>query len=143
MKLSEGKKQQIRSERFEGEADTAVFHTALPRQDNGPIDYDFVRAHLGTLMEDLMPDLLQVFLEDGEMRIRQLAASLRQKDWRQISSTAHTLKGSSATLGMSTLSYLCQQLESAARDHDWHNVCLLAAQVGKEFEHIRTFLAVG
>jgi len=141
VKLSEDNKQQIRSDLIDGDTDTAVSHSAQPLQGSGPIDYDFVRAHLGMLMEELLPDLLQVFLEDGEMRLRQLTTSLRQKDEPQISSTAHTLKGSSATLGMSALSQLCQQLESAARDHDWHNVCLLAAQVGKEFEHVRAFLA--
>jgi len=110
------------------------------KADDGPIDYDFVRAHLGSLMDELMPDLLQVFLEDGETRLQHLESSLHNNDWQQIGNIAHTLKGSSATLGMFTFSGLCLQLESAARCQDWESIRPLAGQLGGEFHQIHAFL---
>ncbi|MBK8987431.1 MAG: Hpt domain-containing protein [Chloroflexi bacterium] len=108
--------------------------------DNWPINYDFVHAHLGSLMEELMPELIQTFFEDGLFRLVQLQTSVRSSDWQQIWKTAHSLKGSSATLGMLGLSNLCLRLESAAKYQDWDVIYPLATQLHTEFMQIQLSL---
>ena len=110
------------------------------QDENWPIDVAFVRAHLGTLMDELMPELIQTFFEDGIMRLGQLQISVSGCDGQQIWKTAHSLKGSSATLGMLCLSSLCLQLETAAKNEDWENILPLVIQVGCEFSQIQTVL---
>lgn len=120
-------------------ADSAK-QSAPRRDDKWPIDYDFVRNHLGSLMEELMPDLIEVFFEDGAFRLHQLHASVNNHDSQEVLKTAHSLKGSSATLGMLAFSSLCLQLESAARCGDWNRISLLKAQIHDEFAQIQAFL---
>lgn len=108
--------------------------------DKWPIDYDFVRDHLGSLMEELMPDLIEVFFEDSVFRLHQLQASVNDRDSQEVLKTAHSLKGSSATLGMLAFSSLCLQLETAARCEDWNRIYSLKAQIHDEFARIQAFL---
>ncbi len=111
------------------------------QDENWPIDIAFVRAHLGALMDELMPELIQTFFEDGIMRLGQLQLSVSGHDGPQIWKTAHSLKGSSATLGMLCLSSLCLQLETAARIEDWENILPLVNQVVCEFTQIQSALS--
>ncbi|MBP6470952.1 MAG: Hpt domain-containing protein [Chloroflexi bacterium] len=111
------------------------------RDENWPIDVAFVRAHLGTLMDELMPELIQTFFEDGILRLGQLQFSVAGHDGQQIWKTAHSLKGSSATLGMLCLSSLCLQLETAARNEDWETIPSLVDRVGCEFTQIQIALS--
>lgn len=113
----------------------------IPHDENWPINYDFVRGNLGALMEELMPDLLQTFFDDGLFRMHQFQTAVSDHDWEQIWKTAHTLKGSSATLGMLAFSSLCLQLETAAKSQDWNSIYPLEAQIRSEFAQIQAFLA--
>lgn len=110
------------------------------QDENWPIDVAFVRAHLGTLMDELMPELIQTFFEDGIIRLGQLQLSISGHDGQQIWKTAHSLKGSSATLGMLCLCSLCLQLETAARSEDWETIPCLVDQVSCEFNQIQAVL---
>ena len=107
-----------------------------------PINIDFVRSHLGSLMDDLMPELIETFFEDGIIRLGQLQTSLSGHDEQQIWQTAHSLKGSSATLGMLSFSSLCLQLETVAKGKDWENIPKLVGQVDTEFNKIQAVLTI-
>jgi histidine phosphotransfer protein HptB len=115
-------------------------HTHISQDENWPINIDFVRSNLGSLMDELMPELIEVFFEDSISRMGQLKHSLSSHDEQQIRQTAHSLKGSSATLGMLSFSSLCAQLEMVAKVEDWENIPALVSQVGLEFNQIQSAL---
>lgn len=71
---------------------------------------------LKDIMEDDFDELISLFISDGQAQIDKLKnaiASSKTIDVRQI---AHTLKGSSANIGMFDLSESCQALEDKAAD---------------------------
>jgi HPt (histidine-containing phosphotransfer) domain-containing protein len=93
-------------------------------------------------MDDLMPELIETFFEDGIIRLGQLHIHLSGHDQQQIWQTAHSLKGSSATLGMLSFSNLCLQLETVAKGEDWENIPILVGQIDTEFNQIQAVLTV-
>ncbi|HIF42270.1 MAG TPA: Hpt domain-containing protein [Planctomycetes bacterium] len=65
---------------------------------------------------DLIVELIDLFLEDADTRVTALESAARSKDWDQVSRLAHTLKGSSATMGAARFSVACRTVEMEARD---------------------------
>ena len=117
-------------------------HTIISQDEKWPINIDFVRSNLGSLMDELMPELIEVFFEDSISRMSQLKHSLSSHDGQQLRQTAHSLKGSSATLGMLSFSNLCAQLEMVAKVEDWENIPALVGQVDLEFNQIQSVLTI-
>ena len=63
---------------------------------------------------DRWPEMLAMFLQDAEERVRQLGEAVESGDAGLVRDLAHSLKGSSATFGTPALHGLCHRLESMA-----------------------------
>lgn len=59
--------------------------------------------------------LLETYVEDADGLMRQVRSAAEQLDFNGLRFAAHTLKSSSALMGIMGLSRLCQQLEQRAR----------------------------
>ncbi len=49
--------------------------------------------------DDLLAELIDLFLADAPQRMSALAAAIDSKDWEGVASWAHSLKGSCGSLG--------------------------------------------
>jgi HPt (histidine-containing phosphotransfer) domain-containing protein len=66
--------------------------------------------------EELMQELLDLFLADTPGRLEDLAEAMGQDDWELLHRLAHTLKGSAANLGARQLSGVAAALEALAKE---------------------------
>jgi HPt (histidine-containing phosphotransfer) domain-containing protein len=58
--------------------------------------------------------MIDCYLEDAPHYIQGIDRAIQEGDAMQLRSYAHTLKSSSATLGATTLSLLCRELETVS-----------------------------
>lgn len=86
-----------------------------------PIDFDTLK-----LLYDLQPDkvrqLVDNFLTHGKEQVAALAGAARDADAAETQSIAHSLKGSSSTLGAVRLSALCLMFERRAKSESLDDV---------------------
>ena len=66
----------------------------------------------------LVPQLLAIFLEDGQQRLLQIESALASSDDGALAEAAHALGGSMATFGLSGVSRIVKQCEVALREGD-------------------------
>lgn len=101
---------------------------------------DALTEQLGESGMDMRRMLLNTFLHEGARRMVELRAAVERNDAAAVREVAHTLKSSSAVLGVLPLAALLQQAEDAARSGS-ASVPSLAALVEAEYE--RAAEAVG
>lgn len=95
---------------------------------------------LKDIMEDDFDELISLFISDGQAQIDELKnaiASSKTIDVRQI---AHTLKGSSANIGMFDLSESCQTLEYKAADALFEGADELLEKIINDFNETKKTL---
>src|ERR1043166_7725014 len=63
--------------------------------------------------ENVLEDVVEIFLADTTLHLAQLRDALRDADREEVGRLAHSVKGSSATLGASRMEALCRDLERA------------------------------
>lgn len=66
--------------------------------------------------DDLLTELIDLFIADVPGRVTAIAAAIADGDWRALAERAHSLKGSAATLGAVHLARLCARLEAMGAD---------------------------
>lgn len=66
--------------------------------------------------DDLLAELIDLFLEDAPERLGLIRAALAAGDWVGLAERAHSLKGSCASLGAVQMASLCGRLEAMGRD---------------------------
>jgi two-component system, sensor histidine kinase and response regulator len=91
-------------------------------------------------MGDIVPQLIEIFLQTAPRDIEKAAAALRNSDATDLENAAHKLKGSSSNLGAARLRDLCQRLEKLGRDGPLQDAPELVAAVEAEFGRVRTEL---
>jgi signal transduction histidine kinase/DNA-binding response OmpR family regulator len=70
---------------------------------------------LGGLTQTWLLSLITLYEQQGTALLNQLTEAIWHQDYEAIAYAAHTLKSSSAALGMARTSYYCQQLETCGR----------------------------
>jgi two-component system, sensor histidine kinase and response regulator len=91
-------------------------------------------------MSDIIPRLIEIFLETAPRDIEKAATALRGSDATELEEAAHKLKGSCGNLGAARLRDLCQQLEKLGREGSLQAAPELLASVEDEFGRVRTEL---
>ena len=84
--------------------------------DSWPIDMAGTRTALGADAEEMLVELIPMFLEDIEPLLTQLDEAVTSQNADALKRAAHTIKGSSASLGITTLSDLAKEVEFWGRD---------------------------
>lgn len=81
---------------------------------NSPIDTKVLQSFRDMMGEngwEIVAEMIDCYLEDAPKLIEAISQAVAQADATRLRSCAHTLKSSSATLGATTLSHLCKELE--------------------------------
>jgi len=106
------------------------------------IDIEFldkIREYCGD-EDDIVPKLVELYLEDTPPRIVSLREAVGRTDVDEIKSIAHAMKGSSANIGALRMSALCAELESQDSSKDESAMDELATEIEREFARAREAL---
>jgi PAS domain S-box-containing protein len=74
-----------------------------------------LRETLGDQAENLLPELSELFQEEGPRLLGAIRKAISHADHQQLAAAAHTLKSSSASLGSQDLPKICSRLETLGR----------------------------
>ncbi len=109
-------------------------HSAAPRS---PIDFTVAEELMGSDARELLTEILPYFAKDAESLIDKMRQAVHSQDKEQLKRAAHTLKGSSANLGMTTLAHLCNEIETIAPGTGFENIAAKLTQLENEFGQIK------
>jgi len=76
---------------------------------------EFIRDDLCGGDPQLFGEMVTCYRQESEKLMASLTAALATGDWPEVVKTAHTLKSSSASLGLSALAEACKALETEGR----------------------------
>jgi HPt (histidine-containing phosphotransfer) domain-containing protein len=115
------------------------------RSDEPPLD-ERELAGLRQLQQEGEPDfvgeLIELFLNDAPPRLAALREAVEAGDARSVERIAHTLNGSSASMGAKRMASLCAQLQedSASGSEDLARARELLERLEAEFERVHPAL---
>jgi HPt (histidine-containing phosphotransfer) domain-containing protein len=85
-------------------------------------------------------ELLRIFLEQTEERLRSVEAALARRDYAQIREDAHSIKGASANVGADRLRELAATLEGRMKSGEHEQVEAMVNEVTVELARVRAYL---
>jgi HPt (histidine-containing phosphotransfer) domain-containing protein len=65
---------------------------------------------------ELLPELSLMYLESAPQLLTEMRQAIALGDTRKLREAAHTLKGSSGSMGLTMFATLCQEVESSAKE---------------------------
>lgn len=122
-------------------ARVSLFEPIAPKS---PIDVTML-----ALLEDmqgpdepnLVAELIELFLEDTKLQLEQIETAVIKRDMRQLKHAAHSLKGSSSSLGANQLAGWCHLLEMIETLNDWSKVPKIFVNLQRSAVEACSFLA--
>ena len=100
---------------------------------------DELRSYAGDEPE-LLVELGQAFVEGATMRLADLYRGHQEGSSLLMVQAAHTLKGSSGTLGATRLQELCRELEESVREHGVPDGTALLDEIATELDRVHAAL---
>ncbi|MEE9612751.1 MAG: Hpt domain-containing protein, partial [Desulfatiglandales bacterium] len=91
--------------------------------------------------EELFDELLDLYLQDVPVRLKELKHALEDNDIAMIVQQAHTIMGASANIGAHSLRDLAFEMEMAARDNNLDKARPFCRRLEKEFAKFRSMLS--
>lgn len=74
------------------------------------------------LEEEEYQELIELFLMTTSQHLFDLQGAIAQRDGRKVAETAHSIKGSAASLGLTEISGIAKGIEASAREGNLHEV---------------------
>ena len=106
-----------------------------------PTAIEKLRAVAGDQGAGFVAEMAQLFLDEATKSLAELKKGCDQGDWKHVTRIAHSLKSSSATLGLMRLSAACRALELDTRGATSSpQTAELARAVFEQFEQTRPTL---
>ena len=120
-------------------------NTAIYRQ--SPLDLNKVgqlRSMKGMLPNEpsALRKLVPIFIRDTEASLERIRQSIENKDNKLLSERAHSLKGSSGTMGARNIMRIAEELSREAREGNLDRAPVLYEELKLEFEEARNALEV-
>ena len=84
---------------------------------NDVLDFETLKAFEKVKSEDgsdFVIELIDLYLKGAPQRIQAIREAASEKEWIVLEHTAHTLKGSSSTLGLHRIAQVCKELEATS-----------------------------
>lgn len=95
---------------------------------------------LRSILEEEFPAVVVTYLQDSSLCVDQLQLAFNRGDADAVRKFAHSLKGSSANLGLVYLAELCCALEDAARENHLAGQESTMVLIRQEQEHATVLL---
>ncbi|MGH7786444.1 MAG: Hpt domain-containing protein [Candidatus Binatia bacterium] len=91
--------------------------------------------------DDLLVELIDLFLEDAPTRMNGMRDAIAKQDWPAVASWAHSLKGSCGSLGAMPMAEQCNRLEQHGRLGGAHApAALMFAELEAQYALVRAAL---
>lgn len=90
--------------------------------------------------DEFLREIAGIFLEDTPLRVAELVQSLNAGDIGKFTRAAHSIKGSSANLGATTLRAVAEKLEHQSRKEGLAGAGPLVDDIKREFNRAETEL---
>jgi HPt (histidine-containing phosphotransfer) domain-containing protein len=97
---------------------------------------------IGNNADSILAEMIDCYLEDAPNLIDAIAQAVEQDNAKLLHSSAHTLKSSSITLGATTLSNLCKELETLGRHGNTKGGLDKVLQLEAEYSRVKVALHV-
>lgn len=94
----------------------------------------------GTRAAEVLPQLIDNYLEEAPQLLQAMRAAVVSEDTAALQQAAHTLRGTSATLGATHLSQLCKTLETMGSTSITAGALASVLLVEAEYETVKTAL---
>ncbi len=114
---------------------STAIKTTLPILDNKVLDN--IRALGGDDSDDILSQIVSIFLHDTPTQLEKLAEALRSGDTKSVQAIAHSLKSGCANLGAMRLSDVFKYLETQAREGCPFGEDLRPENIMAEFELVK------
>lgn len=88
-------------------------------------------------IEEMIPNLISVFLESAAQDIEKMRIAIRVQDAAALANAAHSLRGSCSNMGASTLNALSQQIENNRQSASLDGTAKLLESLELEFDRVR------
>lgn len=82
-------------------------------------------------------EIFQIYFENAEQQFLDLKSDFENRDAKSIKRRAHSLKGSSANVGLENLTILFEDLENQANSENWERIEHLISEITEKFEFIK------
>ncbi len=105
-----------------------------------PINVSVVIGMMGNDAMDMLNELLPTYFEDAHILLDGLNEAAANQDAYQIQQLGHTLKGSSASMGMIQMADLCLVVEQMGRENKLDDISNKIEAICEELEKIETVL---
>jgi CheY-like chemotaxis protein/HPt (histidine-containing phosphotransfer) domain-containing protein len=104
----------------------------------GPLDPELLSQIRELAAQDPsgIAELVRLFLRDARTRLDSAGSAAERGDLAAVARTAHSLKGSSASLAAQTMALLCADLEGASETGDVHAATEVMTRLEAEFERV-------
>lgn len=99
-----------------------------------------LRQMAGEDADQMLRELIQVYLEDAPQRLLAMQAAVDRGDAVTLQQATHALRSVSVTVGAIQLGHLCEVLELNAKEQNLQNASTLVYQINSAFLTIKTAL---
>ena len=100
-----------------------------------------IRSLSGEGNENLLSQIVEIFINDTPQQIDNLHHALTQKESHKVKTIAHSLKSGCANLGAMRLSSLFKDLEIQATENNLDNMMPAIEQIRREYVQVKDYLA--
>ena len=90
--------------------------------------------------ENILKEILDIFIEESGMQIESLKGHIEKKDLEKIKMQAHTIKGASANIGGEVLRRTAFEMEEAADKGDFAEIASLMPELEEQYIALRKVL---
>jgi HPt (histidine-containing phosphotransfer) domain-containing protein len=88
-----------------------------------------------------LKELIALFTAEYPERLARIAEAITKKDYTTIYQTAHSLKGSSANLGLLQAHHLASEIEASAKQENLQKIRTLHRKLEKELHTFTAFVS--
>jgi len=90
--------------------------------------------------EELMRELLEIFLEQAPQQITEMHLAVKSQDAGRLQGQAHSLKGAAASISAEALKEVASLLEQVGKSQNLTQATTLLVQLGEQFEALEKVL---
>jgi PAS domain S-box-containing protein len=105
----------------------------------GPIDVASFEERLGPGTADLLPQLVEMFVQEAEGRLPQLSKAVDREDFDMTYEIAHRLVGSSSSAAATSFAPIADRLQKMALNKDLTGAAVLVVELEREYEKIKAW----
>ena len=112
---------------------------AVPNTLLEPVDLAMLACYEEVQLDgepDLIVELVDLYLEDAPRRVAAMRDAFGKTDWRSMKREAHSLRGSSGSLGGQQMALICSEIEATESSDPSSDVAGLLSRLDQEFERV-------